>query len=243
MALMQPKILVKEYKNEQAGYDIVLGVDISRSMQQNDFFNKKMRVNSSRIWAVKNAIKEFFTLRGYDRVGLVIFAEKSYPIVPLTYDKLQALKMLQTVQVGMAGDATAIWDGVVQGVKMLKDSSAANPILIILTDGLDNSSQTPYTHAVELAKKYAIKVYTIGIADESIDNNKLEEIAMQTNGKYFHATGTNELHEVYDSINQLEKSFVETPAIQIKESVHEYFVFFSIFCIFLTLLTRRVVYA
>jgi len=236
-ALMQPQLVDKFTEVRNKGYDIMLAVDLSGSMKALDYVMDGHR--TSRIDVIKSVVSEFVGQRQGDRVGLVLFGTNAYLHVPLTLDTLSVRKMLNNTEVGEAGDATAIGDAIGIAVRNLRDRPQNSRILVLLTDGGDNSSTVPPLEAAKLAKEYGIRVYTIGVgttgivpipdrngrivqAQFDIDEDLLKKIAEMTDGGYFRATDTETLQKVYGQINKLEKSESETKSYVIRQPLYRY---------------------
>ena len=202
------------------GIDIVIDLDVSPSMLARDF-------NPDRLEAAKKVATSFVSSRESDNIGLVLFAEQSLTGVPMTMDRATLTNYIQGIQMGMLGNATAIGDGIVTSVNRLKNGKAKSKIIILLTDGSNNTGNVAPKTAAELAKKFGIKIYTIGIGTNGtapypqqdyfgriqyvdqevvIDETTLKEIAATTGGKYFRATGNKVLNEVFEQIDSLEKT-------------------------------------
>jgi len=179
------------------GYEISLILDASGSMAQNGKFQ-----------VVKEIVERFVKERRHDKIGLTIFADFAYVAVPLTYDKASLLRLLDRIEVGVAGTRrTALYEALFLSTKLFKSSKAKRKIAILLTDGMDNTGSVPLRVAVETAKKYGIRVYTIGVGSVGdYDPFVLEKIARQTGGKFFKADSAVKLAEVYQTIDRLEKS-------------------------------------
>jgi len=237
IALMQPEKVdqVKQVKNE--GYDLMLAVDISSSMQAIDF-STKAKV-SSRLDVIKNVVGEFVLGRQGDRVGLVVFGEKAYLQAPLTLDTVSVSKMLMDTTPGMAGNATAIGDAIGLSVKTLRDRPEGSRVLVLLTDGEDNASSIPPLEAAKLAKQYGIRIYTVGVGKNGpvpfpsnfggyamvevpFDEVLLKEVSSTTGGKYFLASDQKALELIYAKINELEKTESNHMTIFIREPLYYY---------------------
>ncbi len=204
------------------GIDIIISLDISSSMLAKDF-------SPDRLEAAKNVAMEFISGREYDRMGLVIFAGEAFTQCPLTTDRAVLLNLFKDIQCGMIQDGTAIGNGLATAVARLKDSDAISRVVILLTDGENNSGEIAPITAAEIAKTFGIRVYTVGIGtigtapfpvqtpygvqlrdmEVKIDEKILQEIASITDGKYFRATNNKKLTEIYREIDQLEKSKIE----------------------------------
>lgn len=207
------------------GVDIILTIDCSGSMLSEDFKPK------NRLAVAKEVVKEFVEGRKGDRLGLVVFSADAITQCPLTTDYNVLLSTLEKVEIGMLEDGTAIGNALSLSVARLKNSRAKSKVIILLTDGQNNRGEVSPMTAMEIAATYKIKVYTIGVGTRgyammpvddpifgkryvqvpvNIDEELLQKIARQTGGKYFRATDTEKLKEIYKSIDQMEKSEVKT---------------------------------
>ena len=182
------------------GYEISLILDASGSMAQNGKFD-----------IVKKIVEQFVKTRKHDKIGLTIFADFAYVAVPLTYDKASLLRLLDKVQVGIAGTRrTALYEALFLSTRLFRHSHAKNKIAILLTDGMDNAGTVPLEVAINTAKKYGIKVYTIGVGQPGDFNPYvLRKIADETGGRYFPADSVQKLQQVYATIDRLEKSEIK----------------------------------
>ncbi len=222
VAVARPQSTSTSETSNIEGIDIILAQDVSGSMLARD-------LKPDRLEASKKVAADFVESRPSDRMGLVVFAGESFTQVPLTTDHGIMLNMLKELKSGMIDDGTAIGDGLATAINRLKDSEAISKVIILLTDGLNNSgSVDPYT-AAELAKLYGIRVYTIGVGSYGtapfpvqtmfgvqyqqmkveIDEKMLTTIANSSGGKYFRATSNQKLTEIYDEIDKLERSKIE----------------------------------
>jgi len=182
------------------GYEISLILDASGSMQQMDKFD-----------IVKNIVSQFISKREHDKLGLTIFADFAYVAIPLTYDKKSILRLLNKIDVGVAGtQRTALYEALFMSSKLFKSSNAKDKIAILLTDGVDNAGTIPLDVAIRSVKKYGIKVYVIGVGGRG-DYNPLvlKRIAKESGGKFFEADSIQRLQAIYDEINKLEKSEIK----------------------------------
>ncbi len=207
------------------GIDIVITSDISSSMLAVDF-KPKNRIEASKIEA-----KNFIKGRENDRIGLVIFASKAFPQCPLTIDHEIVLNLLEQIHIGMIQDGTAIGDAIITAANRLRKSKAKSKVIILLTDGRNNTGQIEPSTAAQAAAALDIKIYTIAMGklgkalypvqdhfgrtryvpmDVEIDEPTLKGIAQITGGKYFRATDTKKLRKIYGEINQMEKTKIET---------------------------------
>jgi Ca-activated chloride channel homolog len=206
------------------GIDIVLGLDISGSMQALDFLVDNHRVN--RIGVVKSVVAKFIEERPNDRIALIAFAAAPYLVSPLTLDHDWLQQNLERVNTALAGeDGTAIGSAIAAGVNRLRGTNAKSKIVILLTDGMNNTGKIAPLAAAEAAKAFGVKVYTIGVGvrgmapipmrDEAgntrivmdrvdIDEKTLQTIAAETGGTFYRATDTDSLRKIYEQINRLE---------------------------------------
>lgn len=206
------------------GIDIVMAIDVSSSMLARD-------LKPNRLSALKDVAADFIKKRPNDRIGIVAYAGEGYTKTPITTDKSIVLNALSEVTYGQLEDGTAIGMGLATSVNRLKDSKAKSKIIILLTDGVNNTGFIEPQTASDLAIEFGIKTYTIGLgtngnalspiaynADGSfrygmrqveIDEELLKDIASVTGGRYFRATDNESLEEIYDEINKLEKTEVE----------------------------------
>ena len=250
IALARPQTIdvSTKVKNNQ-GIDIVMAIDVSASMLAKD-------LKPNRLEALKNVASNFILDRTNDRIGLVEYAGESYTKTPITSDKNIIIKSLKEINYNtIIEGGTAIGMGLATSVNRIKDSKAKSKVIILLTDGVNNSGFIDPNTAAELAIEYGIKIYTIGIGTNGmalspvgvdnngkfsyakiqveIDEDLLIEIAQITGGKYFRATNNKKLQEIYSEINKLEKSDIE----EIKYYNHEekYRLYILLAIIFLTI--------
>jgi Ca-activated chloride channel family protein len=226
VALSRPQIVNAQQIIKGEGVDISLAIDISGSMASLDF------EPNNRLDAAKRVIEDFVAQRPYDRVGMTVFASEAFSQSPLTIDHNVVIRLLGRLDLAPElgiDDGTAIGLGLANAANMLKDSQADSRVVILLTDGVNNAGQIDPLTAAEAANTLGIKVYTIGMgrpgqvpipqqtlfgeqvvmAESQVDEATLQQIADITGGKFFRAYDTNELAQVYDEINQLEKSEIE----------------------------------
>jgi len=209
------------------GVDIVLAIDTSGSMQALDF--KKNDTQVTRLSVVKDVVVEFVKQRETDRIGMVVFGANAFTQCPLTLDQSILLSFIDKLKIGMAGDATAIGSAIGISARRLKDLKSKSKIIILLTDGRNNSGTIPPLQAAEIAKTLGIKIYTIGVGkrgkapflvdsifgkriiyqDVDIDEEVLNKISEMTDAKYFRATDLKSLKDIYNQIDLLEKSEIK----------------------------------
>ena len=204
------------------GRDLMLAVDISGSMSQEDMVLADKSVN--RLQVVKHVVNDFVERRSGDRVGLILFGTQAYLQAPLTFDRETVNRLLREAPVGIAGGKTAIGDAIALAVKRLRRRPAEERVLILLTDGASNVGQVTPAKAAELAAEHSIRIYTIGVGAESmrlpgifgnfgarvinpsadLDEETLRAIAERTGGAFYRARNTEELAQIYGLIDALE---------------------------------------
>ncbi|MDD2829386.1 MAG: VWA domain-containing protein [Sulfuricurvum sp.] len=214
-ALATPVVVDFSDPRNRNGIDIVLSLDGSGSMNASGFSVDDSR--STRFEIVQKIAQDFVMKRREDNVGVVLFGDFAFIATPVTYEKEIIAEMIGYLNFGMAGQNTAIGEGVAQGVRALQDSKAKSKIIILLTDGEHNSGAISPKEAVEMVRKAGIKLYTIGIGTKGeFDSKLLEQMAHEGGGEYFSALNEKELKEVYNQIDTLEKS-------RIKSAEHTFF--------------------
>jgi len=223
-ALARPQSVDAEREFFTEGVEIVLALDVSGSMQAEDFHPE------NRLKVAKDEAKRFIEGRKHDRIGLIVFAKKSFTQCPLTLDYDILSQLLKEVKIGVLQDGTAIGMGVANAINRLRDSKAKSKVVILLTDGENNSGNIDPVTAAELAKGFGVKIYTIGIgkdgmvpfpvndpifgkryiqANFKIDEKTLKRIADITNGKFFLARDPESLRQIYKQIDEMEKTKIE----------------------------------
>jgi Ca-activated chloride channel family protein len=207
-------------KNDK-GYEISLILDASGSMQEYNKFD-----------IVKNIVNDFIDKRKHDKLALSIFADFAYVAVPLTYDKKSIKRLLNRIEVGIAGkQRTALYEALFLSSNLFKTSKSKEKIAILLTDGVDNANTIPLDVAIKTAKKYGIKVYTIGVGRAGMDFNPavLKKIAKETGGKYFAGDSVEKLQNIYKTIDKLEKSEIKADKYVKKSYYFQYFLALGLF--------------
>ena len=255
VALARPQSSNVKENIESEGIDIVLSLDVSGSMEAED-------LKPNRIEAAKKVALEFVDARKTDRVGLVIFAGESFTQVPITIDHDVLKTQLTKVKSGLLIDGTAIGMGLATGVDRLRSSNAKSRILILLTDGVNNTGLIDPSTALEIAKTYGVRVYTIGVGSKGeapypmqtpagtvtrmmpvqIDEVLLKKIATETGGKYYRATNNKSLRSIYKEIDQLEKTKIEVSSYKKYAELFFPFALIAIICIVLEILLRNTVF-
>lgn len=261
IALARPRIPeVNSRTVTTEGIEIVMAMDISLSMLARD-------LKPNRMEALKRIAEEFVNDRPNDRIGLVVYAAESYTKTPVTSDHEIVKQAIRTVKYenNVIKDGTGIGTGLTTAVIRLKDSKAKGKVIILLTDGVNNSGTISPEMAAEIANKYDIKVYTIGIgstglaeqpegidradrkviyhvAPVQIDDDLMRNIAAKTGGKYFRATDNNSLKAVYDEINKLEKSELKDKRYLNYEEKFRPFLWIAFIFVVLEIILRRTLY-
>jgi len=250
VALARPQIIdVSIQTKKSRGIDIVIAVDVSSSMLAQD-------LKPNRLEALKEVAKEFVNDRINDRIGLVVYAGESYTKTPVTSDKSIIINSINEIIFdGVIEDGTAIGMGLATSVNRLKNSKAKSKVVILLTDGVNNSGFIDPNTSADLATSFGIKTYTIGLGSNGnarapialnpdgsfrygltkveIDEKLLKEIASKTGGLYFRATDNKKLKEIYDEINKLEKTEVEEFKYSNAKEVYRFFVLAAVILILL----------
>ncbi len=227
-ALSRPQSPVSDAQIRSEGIDIVLAIDCSTSMLAEDFKIGSRRQN--RLEVVKEVVKDFIKGRNNDRIGIVAFAARAYTVCPLTLDYGWLFENLERVKAGFIEDGTAVGSGIASSLNRLRDTKAKSKVVILLTDGRNNTGSIAPLTAAEAAKALKTKIYTIGAGTKGlapypvkdffgnnsyqmiridIDEDTLEKIASVTDGKYFRATDTQSLRQIYKEIDRLEKTPLE----------------------------------
>jgi len=225
VALAGPQLGRAKVKSQAEGIDIVLALDISGSMRALDF------PPGNRLDAAKRVAREFVAARHGDRIGMVVFAANSYTQCPLTTDYEVLLRLLEQVDIGDIEDGTAIGMAIGNGLNRIREQPGESRVMILLTDGMNNTGVLDPLTAAELAKSLRVKIYTIGVGTQGrapypfedpifgrrvrqvevdIDEATLQEIADLTGGLYFRATDNEALGRIFERIDALEKVEVET---------------------------------
>ena len=230
IAIGRPQSTLNWKNEESEGIDIVLALDISSSMLARDF-------KPDRIEAAKDLAIQFIAGRKHDRIGLVVYSGESFTQCPLTTDYSVIINLFKDIKVGIIEDGTAIGMGLATAVNRLKDSDAISKVIILLSDGVNNQGAISPATAADLAQTFGIRVYTIGVGSMGnapypfqtpfgtqiknipveIDEDILKDIAFKTGGEYFRATDNEKLKQIYEQIDQLEKSKIEVKEFSQKD--------------------------
>lgn len=246
IALARPQSSLSWQNSTTEGIDIMIATDISGSMLAKDF-------NPDRLEAGKNIAIDFIKDRPDDRIGLVVFSGESFTQCPLTIDHDVLVNLFKGIKNGMIEDGTAIGMGLATAVNRLKDSEAKSKVIILLTDGSNNSGSIPPVTAAEIARQFNIRVYTVGVGTNGyapypvqtpfgtqyqrmkvqIDEATLTKIASITGGKYFRATNNEKLKEIYQRIDNMEKAKIAVTRYHKKT---DHFLPFAVIALLLLLL-------
>jgi Ca-activated chloride channel family protein len=240
MGLARPQLVESETAVKASGIDIVVAIDLSGSMESEDFQLKGRRVN--RLQIAKDVLHQFIDKRPGDRIGLIAFAGKAYVAAPLTLDHDFLVMNMDRLQLHSIEEGTAIGSGLSAAVNRIREVKSKSKIVILMTDGQNNAGKVQPLTAAEAAQALGIKVYTIGVGtrgladmpmsdpfgrkvyrkvEVDIDEKTLTEIAAKTGGEYFRADNTETLRNIYARIDQLEKTEVEVKRfVHIKEMFH-----------------------
>ncbi|MEJ8475068.1 vWA domain-containing protein [Roseibium algae] len=235
-AVARPAYVGPEVPLPADGRDIMMAIDLSGSMAEQDFAVGGRP--STRLSVVKDAADAFIESRKGDRVGLVLFSDRAYLQAPLTFDRQAVRDLLDQAEVGLTGQKTAIGDAIAVSLKRLKERPAEGRVLVLLTDGASNEGKMAPVQAAELAAKLGIRIYTIGVGagpmaintpvgrqmvnpSADLDESTLRKIAELTGGQYFRATDVNGLAQVYRAIDKLEPT--GTDSVHVRPEVALYF--------------------
>ena len=251
VAIARPRSSSEMEKIDTEGIDIVLTMDVSTSMLARDF-------KPDRISAAKDIAIEFIAQRPSDRIGIVVFAGESYTQCPLTTDRATLINLMKDVQTDLIEDGTAIGNGLATAVARMADSDAKSRVVILLTDGVNNSGEIAPLTAAEIANTYGVRVYTIGVGangtapypvmtpwgvdvqrvEVEIDEDLLKTIAETTGGRYFRATDNTKLAEIYSEINRMEKARTTIDSFPVYKELFTRYALLALACLLLELVLR-----
>jgi Ca-activated chloride channel family protein len=224
LAAARPELVEKPIERQQPVRDLMLAIDISQSMETNDFTDANgQKIN--RLAAVKEVVHSFIDKRKDDRLGLIVFGSGAYPQAPLTLDHASLSLLLDDTGIGMAGPNTAIGDAIGLSLKLLEQAHEPEKVLILLTDGNDTSSAITPDHAAAMAAAKGVVIHTIGIGDPNasgeakVNLQGLQQIAEATGGKFFRAEDRNALNQVYSTLDKLTPHQVKTLSHQPKKDL------------------------
>ncbi len=255
-ALARPQTSLSWQDVTTEGIDIAIALDVSGSMLAEDFKPNRLEVS-------KQVAMDFISERPYDRMGLVIYAGESFTQCPLTTDHDVLINMFRNVNHGLIEDGTAIGMGLATAVNRLKNSDAISKVAIVLTDGENNKGSIPPITAAEIAKKFGIRVYTIGVGSNGsarmpmqdqfgrtvyqnvpvkIDEKTLKKMAKTADGQYFRATNKKSLESIYKEIDKLEKTKLEVTEYKKKSEKFVPFAVVSIILLLIEFLLRNIIF-
>ena len=255
VAFSRPQTNLSRQDVSVEGIDIVMALDVSGSMLAQD-------LKPDRLEAAKSVALDFFNGRPNDRVGLVVFSGEAFTQCPLTTDHAVISNMFKDIHSGMIEDGTAIGDGLATAVNRLRESQAISKVIILLTDGNNNTGSLDPVSAAEIAKLYGIRIYTIGVGtygtapypvqtpfgiqyqnmEVTIDEDLLRQVANMTNGKYFRATSNQKLEQIYKEIDQLEKSKIDVTEFRKKHEEYLSLAVFALLFFTLEIIMRNTVF-
>ena len=236
LTLMRPQWMEPYTETRAEGYDLMIAMDASHSMEALDFTANNVQV--SRMAVLKGVLNKFIANRAGDRVGLIIFGSQAYTVAPMTYDLNGVRQQLADVVPNIAGQGTAMGDAIGLGVKKLRERPEGSRVLILVADGGNTAGAIPPLVGARLAAQSGIRIYTIGVGstqesvpiveeerivyrdDLGLDEKVLRDIAGITNGAYFRATDTRALEEIYRRIDELEKTRAESRTIMIPHPLY-----------------------
>ncbi len=238
VALMRPQWLEPHTEQRSEGYDLMLAVDASHSMDALDFTVAGSQV--SRMQVVKGVMGRFIEGRQGDRVGLIIFGSRAFVLSPLTLDRQAVRHLLDDLVPRIAGDGTAMGDGIGLGVKKLRERPPGSRVLVLIADGENTAGTLPPLVAAQLAAREGIRIYAIGVGsdrkevpimengrlitrdDLGFDEAVMQKIAEATGGAYFRGTDTSALESIYRRIDELEKSKAESRTVMIPHPLYRW---------------------
>lgn len=247
LALMRPQWLEPYTENRTAGYDLLLAVDASHSMNALDFTLKGQQV--SRMQVVKGVVSNFIEGRQGDRIGLVIFGSEAYVLSPLSFDRRAVSSLLNGVIPRIAGDGTAMGDAIGLGVKKLRERPEGSRVMLLIADGENTAGIIPPLKAAQLAAREGIRLYSIGVGsnrdqvpimengrviyrdDLGFNEEVMREIAETTGGAYFRGTDTEALEQIYRQIDELEKTEAESRTVFIPSPLYHWPLALSLLCL------------
>jgi Ca-activated chloride channel family protein len=254
LVLARPQTTDSWQSSQVEGIDIMLAMDVSTSMLAED-------LKPNRLEAAKEVAAEFINGRPNDNIGITLFSGESFTQCPLTIDHAVLLNLLKSVRCGIIQDGTAIGVGIANAVAHLKDSKAKSKVVILLTDGVNNMGDISPMTAAEIAKKFGIRIYTIGVGANGtapvpvpigntvqyanvpveLDEKMLTNIASTTEGNYFRATSTSKLKEVYEQIDKLERTKLNVKEYSKRTEEYRIFALFALLCLLLEVLLRNTI--
>jgi Ca-activated chloride channel family protein len=238
LALMRPQWLEPHTETRTEGYDLMLAVDASHSMDALDFASAGQQV--TRMSVVKGVLSRFIEQRGGDRIGLIVFGSQAFVLSPLTLDRDAVRSLLDELVTSIAGQGTAIGDALGVGVKRLRHRPEGSRVLVLVTDGENTAGTIPPLEAAQLAAREGVRIYVIGVGsqqeevsiieegrlvrrnDLGFEEDTLREIARIGDGAYFRATDTQALEQISARINELAKSEAETRTVLVPQPLYRW---------------------
>lgn len=253
VALARPQMIYENRVVKKNGIDIAISLDLSQSMLQEDF-------SPNRLEKAKEVLGEFIDKRGNDRLSLIVFGGDAYTKVPLTFDHNVVKEMVSKLTVDdiTSNNRTAIGMGIGVALNRLKNSEAKSKVIILLTDGENNSGEMSPSAAADIAKELGIKIYTIGIGareiqiptlfgyqtvkNNELDENLLQNIAKTTGGEYFRAGDSKEFKEIFNKIDELEKTKIDGRSFYDKQEMFEGILKISLILLLIGVLFQYLIY-
>ncbi|MFR8991762.1 MAG: vWA domain-containing protein [Fusobacterium sp.] len=253
VALARPQMIYENKVVKKNGIDIAISLDLSQSMLQDDF-------SPNRLEKAKEVLGEFIDKRGNDRLSLIVFGGDAYTKVPLTFDHNVVKEMVSKLTVDdiTSNNRTAIGMGIGVALNRLKNSEAKSKVIILLTDGENNSGEMSPSAAADIAKELGIKIYTIGIGarelqvptlfgyrtvkNNELDENLLQNIAKTTGGEYFRAGDSKEFKEIFNKIDELEKTKIDGRSFYDKQEMFEGILKVSLILLLIGVLFQYLIY-
>jgi Ca-activated chloride channel family protein len=261
VALARPQLGNVITRTQASGVDIVLAIDVSRSMLAEDFTIGSQRAN--RLEAVKKVTEQFIEERPNDRIGIVAFAGRAYWVSPLTLDHEWLIQNLDRIRIGLVEDGTAIGSAIASAANRLKDKEAKTKLIVLLTDGDNNAGKVMPLTAAEAARTVGIRIYTIGAGTRGtapypftdqfgrvvyqevnvdFDEEALKQIASISGGEYFRATDTKSLERIFAEIDKLEKTKVEVEKIAQYRDLFPWFLIAGLSCLTMEVLLSQTIW-
>jgi len=228
IALSSPIKELDVVQNKKDGIDMILSLDTSGSMRERGF-NREDR-DQNRWEVVQEIVNDFILKRGNDNIGIVVFGSAVMTASPLSYDKKAQTKIIENLDIGIVGEQTALINSIATSINILKQKDTKSKVIIAITDGEDTASTIPLEVVLKLAKKYNIKIYTISIG--RTNTYTLKQLSNANGGESYVASTKDDLEEIYNTIDKLEKSEIEQNKIIVKE----YYFFYPLIISFLALL-------
>ncbi|MCC8188082.1 MAG: VWA domain-containing protein [Bacteroides sp.] len=252
LVLARPQTTNSWQNSEIEGIDIMLAIDVSTSMLAED-------LKPNRLEATKEVAAQFISGRPNDNIGITLFAGESFTQCPLTVDHAVLLNLFDGIRCGVIEDGTAIGMGIANAVSRLKDSKAKSKVIILLTDGINNRGDISPLTAAEIARTFGIRIYTIGVGTNGVaphpypvgntikyvnlpaelDEKSLTEIAHIANGQYYRATSNSTLKDVYEKIDQLERTKLNVKEFNKRQEEYRIFAWIALACLLLEVLLRN----